>query len=166
MSTSTGEEIDGLIKAYNSGQTDPWLLCGKMADAIRALMAELADHERSFKIRWDANQRAIKRWQEAHPGNDLVWPDQADLCVWLMERLTAERIRWRAAAIRGDVYKTAMAAEREGRKKAEGERDALEKALRSFMETYHVDRDLCNDPESAGAMDCWKLARIALEPPE
>jgi hypothetical protein len=145
MTTPTDEELDGLI---------------------RQLRAEIADYETTFKFQRDANQRAIKRWQEAHPGNDLVWPDQADLCVWLMEQLTAERIRWRAAAIRGDVYKTAMAAEREGRKKAEGERDALEKALRSFMETYHVDRDLCNDPESMGAMDCWKLARNALELPE
>ena len=27
--------------------------------------------------------RAIKRWQTAHPGHELTWPDHADLVVWL-----------------------------------------------------------------------------------
>jgi len=41
--------------------------------------------ERTFAFRWDADMRAIKRWQAAHPGNDLVWPDHADMVVWLLE---------------------------------------------------------------------------------
>ena len=36
--------------------------------------------------------RAIKRWQAAHPGNDLRWPDHADLVVWLMEQLSWQPI--------------------------------------------------------------------------
>jgi hypothetical protein len=39
-----------------------------------------------FDLQWDADQRAIKRWQKAHPGNDLVWPDRADMVTWLMDQ--------------------------------------------------------------------------------
>jgi len=56
---------------------------------IGRLQQELVEREASFDLRWKASQRAIKRWQEAHPGNDLVWPDHADLCVWLLEQLDA-----------------------------------------------------------------------------
>ena len=57
---------------------------------LRAIAAELRDHEQSFDLRWKSDMRAIKMWQEAHPGNDLVavsWagPSHDDLCVWLME---------------------------------------------------------------------------------
>jgi len=57
------------------------------------LMKEAADRieelERSFHLRWKADRRATLRWQAANPGNDLTWPDHADLVVWLMERLEA-----------------------------------------------------------------------------
>lgn len=42
-----------------------------------------------FDLEWKADQRAIKRWQAAHPGNDLVWPDRANMVVWLMEQYDA-----------------------------------------------------------------------------
>lgn len=60
----------------------------ELADKLIDLRAKLAEHEHTFDLRWKATQRAIKRWQEANPGNDL-WPDHADLCVWLMEQLAA-----------------------------------------------------------------------------
>lgn len=50
---------------------------------------QIEEHDQSFDLRWKADMRAIKRWQEAHPGNDLTWPDHADLCVWLLEQLDA-----------------------------------------------------------------------------
>lgn len=53
----------------------------KERDALRA----------TFDLQWAADQRAIKAWQEAHPGNDLVWPDRADMVVWLMEELEQAR---------------------------------------------------------------------------
>jgi len=46
---------------------------------------KIAELVRLFNLRWDADMRAIKRWQAAHPGNDLVWPDHADMVVWLLE---------------------------------------------------------------------------------
>jgi len=45
----------------------------------------------TFDLRWQADRRAIKRWQAAHPGNDLTWPDHADMVVWLMERYNPAR---------------------------------------------------------------------------
>lgn len=46
----------------------------------------LEDYEHTFELRRKADIRAIKRWQQAHPGSDHIWPDSADLCVWLMEQ--------------------------------------------------------------------------------
>ncbi len=51
------------------------------------LKAENDELNALFDLRWKADIRAIKRWREANPGNDLVVPDHADLVVWLLERL-------------------------------------------------------------------------------
>jgi hypothetical protein len=40
--------------------------------------------QRTFDLQWKADQRAIKGWQEANPGNDLVWPDRCCMVMWLM----------------------------------------------------------------------------------
>lgn len=45
----------------------------------------LADLEELFDLTWEADMRAVKRWREAHPGNELVMPDRADMVVWLLE---------------------------------------------------------------------------------
>lgn len=57
-------------------------------EGIRAIVELAEEGERQlaqFDVRWAADMRAIKRWQEANPGNDLVWPDHADLVVWLID---------------------------------------------------------------------------------
>lgn len=43
--------------------------------------------QQSFDLRWNADMRAIKRWQAAHPGKENIWPDHADLVVWLLGEL-------------------------------------------------------------------------------
>lgn len=48
------------------------------------LERDLAEMRATFDLRWKADMRAIKRWQDAHPGKELVWPDHADLVVWLL----------------------------------------------------------------------------------
>jgi hypothetical protein len=58
-------------------------LSAQLVEAVE----ESDDLQRTFDLQWEADQRAIKRWLEAHPGNDLVWPDRADVVVWLMEEL-------------------------------------------------------------------------------
>ena len=58
--------------------------------ALKTAEQERREHRASFDLRWRADMRAIKRWQEAH-GQPDMWPDHADLCVWLMEQLADER---------------------------------------------------------------------------
>ena len=55
----------------------------RLADAER----ELAEMQQTFDLMWGADQRAIVRWQAAHPGNDLVWPDREKLVTWLLDEL-------------------------------------------------------------------------------
>ena len=55
--------------------------------------AELAEMKQSFDLRRKANMRAIDMWRAAHPGDDLTWPDHADLCTWLMDELAALKAR-------------------------------------------------------------------------
>lgn len=46
----------------------------------------LGELERTFDLQWRRDQDAIKRWQKANPGNDLVWPDRGKLLDWLMDK--------------------------------------------------------------------------------
>jgi hypothetical protein len=62
-------------------------------ERVNRLRAEQDELQDSFDLRWKADMRAIKKWQAANQGNDLSWPDHADLVVWLM----AGRDRLRAA---------------------------------------------------------------------
>jgi hypothetical protein len=58
----------------------------EIADRLEALEDRAGELQQVFDLRWSADRRATKRWQEAHPESDLVWPDHADLVLWLMER--------------------------------------------------------------------------------
>lgn len=58
----------------------------RMAAKLNRLKAANDEHEALFNMQWDADQRAIKMWHEAG-GDELVWPDSADLTVWLLEQL-------------------------------------------------------------------------------
>ncbi len=50
--------------------------------------AELAERDASFELRWKADMWAIARWRAEKPEErDLLAPDHADLCVWLMDKL-------------------------------------------------------------------------------
>jgi hypothetical protein len=78
--TKTGEPIPDFLSTPNG--------CGELLSALAARAAELIrEMDETFDFRWQADMRAIKRWQAAYPGNDLVWPDHADLLVWLMEQI-------------------------------------------------------------------------------
>jgi hypothetical protein len=41
----------------------------------------------TFDLQWQADQRAILKWQAAHPGNELVWPDRQELTSWLLGKM-------------------------------------------------------------------------------
>jgi hypothetical protein len=51
---------------------------------LAAAKQEAAELQQVFDVRWEADMRALRRWREAHPGNDLVLPDRANLVVWLL----------------------------------------------------------------------------------
>lgn len=53
--------------------------------------AECHDLNDLFELQLRADQRAVKRWREAHPGNEMTSPDRADLVVWLMGQLDEAR---------------------------------------------------------------------------
>ena len=55
------------------------------------LRRELAEMNASFELRWLADMRAIARWREESPvERDLLWPDHADMVVWLIGQLEAK----------------------------------------------------------------------------
>lgn len=53
---------------------------------VGALTRERDELLQSFDMRWKADMRAIKRWQDAG-GDKNTWPDHADLCVWLLDEM-------------------------------------------------------------------------------
>ena len=59
----------------------------KLLRKHKEVKKELKDLRDTFDLRWKADQRAIKMWQAAHPAKKNVWPDHADLVVWLLEQL-------------------------------------------------------------------------------
>jgi hypothetical protein len=63
------------------------------AATLRALLDERDAQERMLSAIWNADAKAIKAWQDANPGNDLVWPDRKKRVAWLLD----ERDRLREA---------------------------------------------------------------------
>lgn len=61
------------------------IIDGLELDEIRDRAERTDEVERIFALRWKADMRAIEKWQAA-TGKTLVWPDHADLCVWLLEQ--------------------------------------------------------------------------------
>ena len=78
-----GEKLERERNAAQSGNRT-------LADERDELRRTNEGLQLTFDLRWKADQRAIKRWQEAHPGTDLTWPDHADMVVWLMEQIHSE----------------------------------------------------------------------------
>jgi hypothetical protein len=88
MDLKTTEATRGKVLGRVRDKMDiSYLDAGNLLDDVDALLVEVEEMQASADLRWGADMRAIKRWQEAHPGNERVWPDHADLCVWLMEQL-------------------------------------------------------------------------------
>lgn len=88
--SETVEMLEGLFTSPRAF-TDQYIIDAAQAaiDEIERLSAENKEHEQLFSLQWEADMRAIKMWQEANPGNDLVWPDSAKLSVWLLEQMDA-----------------------------------------------------------------------------
>ncbi len=63
------------------------LSLGECAQEIARLKIELDKHERLTELHWQADQRAIRRWQAEGPGREQAWPDYTDMVVWLLNKL-------------------------------------------------------------------------------
>ena len=116
-------ELVPLREALDASVTLEEALAGKVAgkaiDKLRALLEEVADLNASADLRHDADERAIKRWHEAHPGHALEMPDHADMVVGLIgdrdrtldqsyrtqnaDRLVIEGLRAEVAAARAEI---------------------------------------------------------------
>lgn len=57
----------------------------KLRDELAQAKEDAESLQFTFDLQWEADMRAVKRWREAHPGNDLVLPDRCNMVVWLME---------------------------------------------------------------------------------
>lgn len=88
------ERLAGTLTGHHIYGGSP--LIAEVAATLRALLAERDDLQRTFELRWQADQRAIKAWQAAHPGRDLVWPNHADMVMWLMTEREKENLFFRA----------------------------------------------------------------------
>ena len=102
----------------------------RMAEEAVHLKEEIEDHEASFELRWKADMRAIKQWQEAHPGNDHIWPDHADLCMWLIGEV--ERLKGENDRLRKDLQHQAVL--------TGGPQEAIDNALKE-IDRLRADRD-------------------------
>ncbi len=78
----------GYSLSYGGPDICPACDCG-IDPEVTKLKRELVEMKQSFVLRWEADMRAIKQWRTAHPGSELVMPDHADLCMWLMDELAA-----------------------------------------------------------------------------
>ena len=54
-------------------------------EVYRVQTARIAELEATLDEITAANERASKRWQAAHPGKELVIPDQAKMVQWLLD---------------------------------------------------------------------------------
>lgn len=48
---------------------------------------DIHELNRTFDLRWKADQRAIKMWQNEAVDREHIWPDHADMVVFLLHKL-------------------------------------------------------------------------------
>jgi hypothetical protein len=141
----TPAEGDGLHRLTDKQTEAVWgLTIDEAARKIEKLESDLAaakeeaeSLQATFDLQWEADQRAIKRWQAAHPGNDLVRPDRANMVVWLMEEHAKDA--GDAATLRGFVktfgmMPSMMASERDSWKRRAESRSRFNDARRNKIE--------------------------------
>ena len=56
-----------------------------------ATEVECYELKQTLELIHKSDMQAIKMWQKAHPGNDLVWPDRGKMIFWLLEQLDAKK---------------------------------------------------------------------------
>ena len=51
---------------------------------------EIDEYKSTFDVRWQAQMRAVTRWQE-ETKKEIMWPGHEDLCLWLIRKLEAAK---------------------------------------------------------------------------
>lgn len=174
--TSLRAERDTAISQFRYVAKSNAVNFDRMKVAESSLAAEklrVAELEQTFNMRWEAQQHAIKRWQDAHPGNDLVWPDHADLIVWLLGELEAARTLIEELKIARDREKDFYAKERDASADARNRTEALEQRVAALVgalteiagqrRIHEMDNaDFLAADWSGGYDNCVRVARAAL----
>ena len=106
-----------------------------------AAVAERDELQATFDLQWKADMRAVAMWHKAHPGNDLVWPDRANMVVWLLER--DERRNADAQAFKDQASEVCQRADAE-LTTLRAEVEKLREALKPFADAAPKFRD-CGD---------------------
>ena len=87
----TIRSIDDLLNpcGHTGLESSACEICGYPVPSklIAALKEKIKGLEVTLDLIHDADMRAIKMWQEAHPDKENMWPDQAMMVCWLMERV-------------------------------------------------------------------------------
>lgn len=78
--------LEAYMRAGDSRKEYDEIQMSHLRAEVQKAKDDKSELEVLFDLQWKADQRAIKRWQEANPGSDLVWPDRADMVVWLMDQ--------------------------------------------------------------------------------
>jgi hypothetical protein len=114
--------------------------------------AELAELNLVFDMQWEADQRAIKAWQAAHPERPNVWPDRCDMVMWLMEHYAQSEARALKAEAECNTCQAGLKASINRFIKAEA-------ALREIMAAFE---NPATSEDAAGYI-MFEIARTALE---
>jgi len=102
-------------------------------DEIATLKEQVKELEVTLDLIHDADMRAIKMWQEAHPDKENMWPDQAMMVCWLMEELDGERTHNR-------ILKESQADWFEQMENRERKIEEQEKMIAAFMKEMDADQ--------------------------
>ena len=86
--------------------------CGRCHDFTGHPTAEL---QLWFDVRSAADQMVRAKWRDAHPGNELVIPEHADLVIWLLDQLASFRETNHFETTKAGVIDWKMEAERANR---------------------------------------------------
>jgi hypothetical protein len=137
------------VDAEHEAQIREWLLmpgvrekgesagdsCGACHFLLRLLdteRAEVADWRQRFDRFWEAQMRGVEAWRAAHPGNELVLPDMAQMTEWLVgeiARLTKDcetlKVRIKAETAKLDVYEPLAPWKTKDRRIGQGRRQGI-----------------------------------------
>lgn len=105
MKYRTIEELRDAVDRMEAQDAANQKALAELQARVTAAEADRDDVQGVFDRTHAAHMRGIKAWQEANPGNDLVWPDTAKMVEWLLTRAAAAE---KAADLSADLMRAAV----------------------------------------------------------